>query len=537
MGSVYSLTIKEATLEQGKEGGTYKLYASWVIDESVPPYTGQYQVVLSDIGKNIDSQEVTEQEVTFDSVKLDLNKTYSLTVSVKDQPEIIDSIDVTADTYRNARGKYNGKTLTLLWDTPAASMAGGECIVTTDDATKAIFSYKIQAYASGMEIALDEKFYGGDLKLSVELTPQWNDIFEGITVSLPMIFNPKYTASVNADKKKEISYQRPEMTENKLIHTFDGDIYAADPQKNSKAPDEPVVQGPLELGNKFPYTLTVKTDRILTRSDYDAFIEKIAELVTAKAMYQILELVARCAKQSPEDILYFHCGLRPDKRSVDLRPGLTLRLEQEMYMPNVQLVSTDAAGFIGTHTAEYLISYMQGSEKEYLEFDSFVDLMDEAIYSSGGSTTDVKPIGAGILDLCAVGMRNPYYRIQYPDALYSSDVGPDVHAANHVILLAAAGWKEVPLPPDLPSGSTPYLLFRGRSALTLLITVNINGKLQKVPIGTTLGKMLKLAGIYAGAQSEICLYRRTAFGDEAQISFADGLWEEMPLLHGDRIEG
>lgn len=537
MGSVYSLTIEEATLEQGKEEGTYKIYASWVIEESASPYTGQYQVVLSDIDKSLDSKEVVEQEVIFDSVKLDLNKAYTLTISVKDQPETNDSIIVTADTYQNVKGKYDGKTLTLLWDTPTTNMVGGICIITTEDETKAIFSYKIQAYASGMEIALEEKFYGGDLKLSVKLTPQWNDIFQGITVSLPVIFNPKYTTAVNADQKKEITYHRPEMADNKLIHTFEEEIYAVAPQKDSKSLDEPVVQGPLELSNKSPYTLTVQTDLILTRDDYDAFIGKIAGLVTAKAMYQVLELIARGAKQSLEDMLYFYCGLRPDKRSVDLRPGLTLRLEQEVYMPNVQLVSTDAAGFIGTHTAEYLISYMQGREIEYLEFDSFVDLMDETIYSSGGSTKDVKPIGAGILDLCAVGMRNPYYRIQYPDALYSSDVGPDIHAANHVILLAAAGWMEVPLPPDLPSGVTPYLLFRGRSALTLLISVNVNGRMQKVPIGTTLGKLLQFAGIYAGEQSEVCLYRRTAFGDEAQISFSDGLWEEMPLLHGDRIEG
>jgi hypothetical protein len=127
-------------------------------------------------------------------------------------------------------------------------------------------------------------------------------------------------------------------------------------------------------------------------------------------------------------------------------------------------------------------------------------------------------------------MRSSFYRIQYPAELYSSNVEPDIYPENHTLLIPSHGWQYTP---ELEN----YILFRGRSALTLLITVVVNGIERRVPVGTTFGKLLNAMGIYGARTNEMTWYRRSPFGREVPLFFTGEIIGNMPLLHGDRIEG
>jgi hypothetical protein len=70
-----------------------------------------------------------------------------------------------------------------------------------------------------------------------------------------------------------------------------------------------------------------------------------------------------------------------------------------------------------------------------------------------------------------------------------------------------------------------------------MITVIVNGVEKRVPVGTTFGKLLHAMGIYSLGKNEMMWYRRSPFGKEVPLYFEGDIISDMPLMHGDRIEG
>lgn len=532
MAGINKIEIYQVMVEKS-DAGTYSISAYWTTQETPQPYQGNYHMEIESIAGTVASVDTEKKSGQISGVQLDLQTFYTLTVTADGKT---DEAPILLNTYENAAGTYDGSVLKLSWDAPAKNIGTGICIVSVENGGS--FTYDIPLCVRGIEIPFKEALYGENIVLTVSLQPIASKISSGPIVTLPELYCSRYIVSEGEDGEIQICYKGMQPDETGVDILLEGEIYQVDTQGNSKKPDAPVIAGPLTLGITAPYTLTIKTDTVLNRSDYDSFVDLVSGLVTTKAMYDILEMITRCAFQNAVDSLYFHCGLRTEsegeqenvnRRCADVRPGFALRLEQEMYMPNVQLSNDDAAGFVGTHTAEYQVSLAKGDSMQYLEFDSFIAQMDEDIYPPAGESA-VSPAGGGIIDLCAVRMRAPFYRIQYPDAMYSSDMEPDIYEENHTLLVAEPGWKYVPSP-------TNYLLFRGRSAMTLLISVIINGIEKKVPVGTTFGKLLNSMGIYGLRKNEMAWYRRSPFGTEVRLFFEGDIVNELPLLHGDRIEG
>lgn len=530
MPCINKIEIYRVTVEPGDEG-KYCVSAYWKTQESPNPYQVSYHMEIKSLAGKVSFVDVDRKSGKIQNVELDLETFYTLEITADGKS---DQTPLLVHTYENAQGCYDGKVLRLMWDAADSAIGFGKCIVSVDQGGS--FTYEIPPYVLGIELPMKEELYGQNVVLSVSLQPFSSQISAGPTVTLPKLYSSRYIVKRN-DKKIQICYKAAKPDETSVDIPLEGEVYAADAQGNSTKPAEPVKVGALELGITSPCVLKIHTDMLLGREDYDSFITKIYNVVTTAAMYDIMEMITRCAFYNMEDSLYFHCGLRPsadaeqknvNQRCADVRPGFTLRLEQEMYMPKEQVSGDDAAGFVGTHTAEYAVSLAQGEDMQYLEFDSFISQMDEEIYPSADDST-MSPASGGIIDLCAVRRRSAFYRIQYPDAMFSSDVLPDVYAGNHTLLIADPGWEYVPL--------GAYLLFRGRSALTLLISIVVNGIEKKVPVGTTFGKLLNSMGIYGLRKNKMTWYRRDPFGAEVKIVFENDILKDMPLLNGDRIEG
>ncbi len=535
MASVYKIEITQVEAEK-KGDNAWRVRAYWKTDESANPYQSSYHMEITCDDGAVSYADTYEKSGEINVTGLCPQKDYMVKISVGEKS---DEAPLLLHTYENAAGSYDGLMLRLMWDAPSFDIGGGRCFVTLKNG--ASFAYDIPPYVFGMEIPMKEELYGSDLVLSVSLQPYASPVSNGPSVTLPDLYHSRYKVEKSGDGDMRICYKDGSPDETRVSLELDGEIYAADGENGSKKPEAPVKAGPLELENAAPYHLNVRTDTLLERSDYDRFARSVCQLVTPGAMYEILEMITRCASYLEKDALYYHCGFRPaadgeneNGRHVDARPGFFLRLEQAMYMPKEFAGGYAAAGFVGVHTAEYMVSLERGDAMQYLEFDSFVSAMDEDLYPPRGQEK-IQPIAAGILDLCSARMRAPYWRIQYPDGIYSSDAPPDAYAENHTRLVAKAGWDD-----DLPSLSggdgAPCLWFRGRSAMTLLISVVLNGTERKVPVGTTLKKLLSSAGIFGIKGKDVKWYRRNPFGKEAGICFEKGMLPDMALLNGDRIE-
>lgn len=539
MGSVIKIIIDEVEVNPAETSGHYDISVDCSTQDSPAPYEGKFTLDLLDYntGQSV-LRESIEIEKKYGQIKgqindfaADMQMEYQVVVSTKDDPNPKSAYEfVLFHTYTNASASYDGSILKLRWDMPDHRIYTGECIVNTK--ADARFSYEILPYMSGMDISFSENLIGEDVVFDVIMDPYISECSKGPQVSVSDISAPRYIVESEADGTHRIWYRNSVTDQNTVVIPLDGDIYGPD---SSKIPQSPIISenGILSINNEAPYAFTINTGTALTVGEYDAFVKEISDKVTVSALYQILDFIARCACQDLKDMLYFHCGLKPEQRSIDVRPGFSLHIEQEMYMPNIQLREENAAGFIGNHTADYLVSLTKGKDSEYLEFDSLVDSMDESLYPlPNAADTGKKMVSAGIIDLCSVQMRQPYYKIVYPDAMFQSEVEPDVEFTSHVVMSAipvGAG--------DVSADLFPYHLFRGRSSLTILITVRINGIERKFPVGITLGKVLRAMGIYTIQNEDIKVYRRTPFGREAKLSFAGGLLEDLPLFHGDRIEG
>lgn len=528
MGVIHKITLDCVEVSRNADQKTFDIKALWNVEESAGPSENQYCVKITYMGEEITSQVTDSKTIDMTGVALDPEHLYELQVSSGDQ---MDQETLLLRTFENPVADYDGKMLRISWDKVDPAIGVSRCLMNVGGTR---YSVQIPNGVCGMEIPMSETVYGKDLQLSITLKPYANQICSGPSVELPELRCPSYKVQTQ-DGTSQIGYSGKAPAEEQLSVTLYDEIYQKDGKGQSLCPDKPLEFGPLVLGNTAPYTLTVNTGVLLTKETYDSFVAAVWPIVTVRAMYALLDVIPRCALHTVEDTLYFHCGLRRNadaqsqinRRCADVRPGFTLRLEQAQYLPQYQLSSPDAAGFIGVHTADYPVTLAEEDDGgTYLVFDSFVSGMDEEIYSASSEMTHA---GAGILDLSAVRMRSAFYRIQYPDALYSSDVQPDVYKENHTLLLADPGWNDAAL--------ETYMLFRGRSALTLLLTVWANGVEKKMPVGTTLGGLLRSMGIWEGAGHRVKWYRRDLYGRWVPVTGSDQLLQTLPLMNGDRVEG
>ncbi len=532
MGTVYELKLYQVTVELC--GEVYNVEAGWTVKQSPMVYEGEYLVKI--IGNDVTAAEKTVsgqcRDVSITGVALDPDTNYSICISVKEKPEIVSEELLLLKTYENVTVDYDGKDLFLKWVPMSWEIGEGQCRILPKLGGN--YVYDIPAYNRGIHISFDEEIFGAEDGFRVILTPYITNISAGPQVVLQDISRPDYVSGESDTLQCRCGRREKEVI-TRVLH--------ASPVFKETVPEEAsaetVVYGPLSLSKTEPYTLSVDTSQILERTEYDSFISECYQCVTPGAMYEILDFIARSATQRTEDMLYYSCGFSESRRCADIRPGYSIQVEQAVYQYQNEMDEGNVSGFIGNNIATYKVSLQAGQEMEYLEFDSFVSMFEEELYvlpySETRQSASGKPqqTGARVLDLCSVNTRSSYYRIQYPEAMFVSDVLPDTETGNHVFLLGEPGWEKIPDP------TAPYLLFRGRTAITLLFTITVNAREEYVPAGTTLGKLLRQKGIYCPDFQTIRIFRRNPYGREACLrNPADhpAFFEKLPLMHGDRIE-
>ncbi|MDR3539875.1 MAG: hypothetical protein P4L69_02745 [Desulfosporosinus sp.] len=313
-----------------------------------------------------------------------------------------------------------------------------------------------------------------------------------------------------------------------------------------------ITSGSLSLATQTSggYLLTIGTQSALTQTDYNTFFTSLSQNnVKISGLYKIQDAIVRGGNLALIDILYFHCGLDKNKRCADLRPGFTLEVETATYMPIYEIKQEDAApGFVSTHTAQYTVATRDSGTDILLEFNSFIDNFAENI-DVAADENGVK--AGGVLDLFVSGYRQPLYKIVYPSNIKDSSEEQKTYQSDNVLLIGASTYNQMQ---DISnnistmvsyedSANAPMLMFRGRSAVSLMITVWINGTQMLVGVGTTLGKILERQAIYNSSTATVAMKRVSPMGySDVQLLInnnsvqTDLYWRALTLVHGDRIE-
>lgn len=305
------------------------------------------------------------------------------------------------------------------------------------------------------------------------------------------------------------------------------------------------------------YMLTINTETAISTEDYQSFLslvmtgtdgegtkseESQGEGITTstgdklmpKGFYQLCETILRAGAYKKSDTAMFQCRYSPENRTADVVPGLVLKMETAVYIPQYSKSFDNGAGLAWMNTEEVEVYFGNG----LLEFDHFASGMLK--HSSTSMTANAGEVvySGGLMDLMRGQVRQPYYRILYPDTIPDPDTLSKFPNKN-VALLAAGEYGSIldacssisREPSAINYLSIPVILFHGRGMASLMTQVDINGVSCCIPVGATLEQVLAGRGI--ATLSGVKLFRPNLEGKELRV-YGD-LNGIMPL-QGDRIE-
>lgn len=333
-------------------------------------------------------------------------------------------------------------------------------------------------------------------------------------------------------------YRGADFSQKEVTHTWSEELFTAPLA-------EPIDLGTLSLtrGDN-GYTLKISNAQNLSRADYNKFIDELKDSkdgVTPYGFYALTGVILRIAPQALGDTPFFLCAFSPDDRYSDIRPGLRLTVDTALYMPQPNSNLENAEGFVSVNNASW--SFVLNNAGSFLEPDLFMGLMAE--YMSDGSPNDATKVtyAAGAADFMRSSLHKPYYRVLFPKSLERSVAAEDPFPSENTVIMASDSYKEIleacteihNNPASINQLGIPLMIFRGRSALSLSMPIQINGNICHAPVGCNVGQALGMHGY--GCSASIRMMReddnrvpRPVFvGEDARLG-------ELPLIPGDRLE-
>lgn len=346
----------------------------------------------------------------------------------------------------------------------------------------------------------------------------------------------------------------------------------------------PIFQLKPAPGNpSLPYQLTISADawttlgatavRTVLQQAYVQFLGALeAAGVYSWAIRLIQQLIAQAMPQTYPEVLYYRYGLWRDNsmRVVDLTPGMRLHLSNGFYDAIVGGASLKNGFYAaGADSMDIIDAIPQGGAGTIaagagssLSVDAFLSL----IYPGGGAAGNDQVVAAGPVDFFADNNRQPFYRLFYPPTPSSSSSNGTTALESNVTLIGSTSWQTLTAVTNqyaatgiFPTGLDYFALyFRGRSSLTPLINVTIQGDQRWVALGTSVRQALAAAGLapYFGADagdaltmlratSNLYAYPAASAGlalNSVNLSnhdlgvFTPIYWPlDMPLVSGDQV--
>ncbi len=340
-----------------------------------------------------------------------------------------------------------------------------------------------------------------------------------------------------------VCYRNADFNEKTQEISLPADLFAADL--------EPVKKEGLSLEKSKDgtgYVLTMGADVPIAADQYEDFLSALVqpsqsgdERVKPEGFYRICEAILRMGAYKKSDTAVFQCRYQPDRRWADIVPGLFLRSETAMPMPQYKKNAVASTGLVWVNSSEIQACFNKAAGpkgKGLLEWNHFAS----EIFRYGDTALSVKSgeviYAAGTEDLIRQSVYQPYYRMMYPPAIQDVDEAAP-YASDNIVLFAAGQYARIleasrsvlENEAAINQLSIPVVVFRGRGMLSLLTQICINGEICRVPVGSTLEQALACRGI--SSPGHVKLYRRGINGNELRVY---GNLEGILPLQGDRVE-
>lgn len=404
-------------------------------------------------------------------------------------------------------------------------------------------SYPENAAVNGFELS-DGSIVSGDT-YAVDLASQTSAIRprydrngavrRGVSSEPAPGFIPGYYVSGGG-----LIYRGADFSQMAVTHTWSEELFKTSLEAS-------IESGALSLSHENnEYTLTVKISEAgqilhLNTKDYDGFIDKIKDCITPYGFFALTDVILRIAPQAFADTPYLLCAHNPSGRFTDIRPGLRLTANTAVYMPQYAQNSEDAQGFVSTNNAGW--SFVLNSDGTFLEPDLYIGQM--AKYLNDGSLNDTTKAtyASGAADFMRPSLHQPYYRVLFPLSLEPSMVTENPHLADNTVIMTSESYGEIlnasqaikDNPANIYMLNIPLMFFRGRSALSLSVPVQINGSLRYVPVGCSVKQALRMHGYSYCASVKIKReddegVPRPVFAGESEDM------GDLVLISGDRLE-
>jgi hypothetical protein len=265
----------------------------------------------------------------------------------------------------------------------------------------------------------------------------------------------------------------------------------------------------------FPYRLTIPADskawqfgpeplRAEVQTAYAELLIAVEDAGgSAPGVTLLQDVIARLLPQTFQETLYYGWGLDLVKGTVDLRPGTILRVSSADYLytgqaPNQPLLF----GYLGGARSDIDVgSYRDGQGRWRVGYDLFAaQLVSSGVLEVTPPKTEPGKSAAGVADgadLLFDGLRQPFHRLFVPPKLLSpTGIGSTMTTENFA-LAAAASFKQLRTVANYPERN-PVGYFRGRAIVTPCAQVMVNGVIETVPVGTTVGNVLDQAAARPG---------------------------------------
>ena len=403
-------------------------------------------------------------------------------------------------------------------------------------------SYPESVAALGFELS-DASIVSGDT-YTVALTAQTpairprydrnGTVRRGVSSEPAQGFIPGYYVSGGG-----LIYRDTDFSQTAVTHTWSVELFKTPP------PGGQIKSGALSLSyDGSEYTLTVNISEEgqilnLNIKDYNEFIDQIKDIITPYGFFALTDAILRIAPQAFADTPYLLCAHSPSDRFTDIRPGLRLTANTAVYMPQYVENSEDAQGFVSTNNAGW--SFALSGDGSFLEPDLYIGQMAKYLNDSSLNDTTKVTYASGVADFMRPSLHQPYYRVLFPLTLEPSMVTEDPYLADNTVIMTSESYGEIlnasaaikESAANIYKLTIPLMIFRGRSALSLSVPVQINGILCYVPVGCSVKQALDMYGY--GALVNIQRKDDTGILRPVFAAKIEDL-DNLMLITGDRLE-
>lgn len=248
-------------------------------------------------------------------------------------------------------------------------------------------------------------------------------------------------------------------------------------------------------------------------------------------------------------------GLDAASGSMDIRPGMVLLMEPEIYQFKEDEKDTSSGFLPGAELAYPVRSFINAAGNVGVQVSPFLRRFADWFHiknqdQTTGAEKGPRYCAGGILDFYQAGMEGPFWKLVYPSVFQGSAVKDTSFPGEHIMLLSCSTLRDMEASMEILGSPiavlseipAAILYIRGRTAVRIGLSVSWRKEKRIVEAGTTLRELFEEESIPEGWICKLVWERLRPDGEKdgyARIQADEsckGRLMDLPLLQGDRID-